>query len=127
MDRKKWAVIVRQKTGEKEMVPLLAPALEIIERYADDARCVANKKLLPVRSNQKYNKVLKRVEKFAGIKKHPTTHIARHTNTTTVTRENDVSIETNSKLMGHRSIMNTQIYSKISLEKISNNMSELSH
>lgn len=126
MDKKKWAVIVRQKTGEKEMVPLLPPALAIIEKYKNDARCIANDKLLPVRSNQEYNRVLKRVAKIAGIKKHLNTHIARHTFATTITMENDVPIETISKIMGHTSIRTTQIYTKVSLKKLSNNMNELS-
>lgn len=60
-----------------------------------------------------------------GIKKHLTTHIARHTFATTITLEHDVPIETVSKLMGHRSIRTTQIYAKVSLKKLSNNMNEL--
>ena len=108
------------------MVPLLPPALAIIEKYKNDARCIANDKLLPVRSNQEYNRVLKRVAKIAGIKKHLNTHIARHTFATTITMENDVPIETISKIMGHTSIRTTQIYTKVSLKKLSNNMNELS-
>ena len=125
MDGNKWAKSQRQKTGVPEMVPLLPPALEIIEKYKDHPYCVANNKLLPILSNQKYNKNLKEIAKFARIKKNLTTHIARHTFATTILLDNDVPLETTSKLLGHNSIRSTQIYAKVSLKKLSNNMNDL--
>ncbi|HLG40127.1 MAG TPA: tyrosine-type recombinase/integrase [Chitinophagaceae bacterium] len=125
MDGNKWAKTQRQKTGMPELVPLLPPALEIIEKYKDHSYCVANNKLLPILSNQKYNKNLKEIAKFARIKKNLTTHIARHTFATTILLDNDVPLETTSKLLGHNSIRSTQIYAKVTLKKLSNNMSEL--
>lgn len=80
---------------------------------------------MPVHTNQAYNRELKNVAKATGIKKHLTTHIARHTFATTVTLENDVPIESVSKMLGHRSIRTTQIYAKVSLKKLSNNMNDL--
>lgn len=125
MDGNKWISLDRHKTGEPELVPLLPIALNIIEKYKNDAWCKAHNKLLPVRSNQKYNKNLKKIAETAKIKKHLTTHTARHTFATTVTLENDVPLETVSKLLGHRSIKTTQIYAKVSLKKLSNNMNQL--
>jgi len=55
-----------------------------------------------------------------------TTHTARHTFATTVALEHDVPMETVSRLLGHRSIRTTQIYAKVSLKKLSNNMEALS-
>ena len=125
MDKNKWVVKVREKTGERETLPLLPTALELMEKYKEDPRCLASNKLLPVHTNQAYNRELKNVAKTVGIKKHLTTHIARHTFATTVTLENDVPIESVSKMLGHRSIRTTQIYAKVSLKKLSNNMLEL--
>jgi len=125
MDGNKWAKTQRQKTGMPELVPLLPPALDIIEKYKNHPYCVANNKLLPILSNQKYNKNLKEIAKFARIKKNLTTHIARHTFATTILLDNDVPLETTSKLLGHNSIRSTQIYAKVSLKKLSNNMNEL--
>ncbi len=125
MDGNKWISLRRHKTDEPELVPLLPIPLEIIERYKDDVWANANNKLLPIRSNQKYNKNLKKVAELAGIKKHLTTHTARHTFATTVALEHDVPMETVSRLLGHRSIRTTQIYAKVSLKKLSNNMNEL--
>lgn len=125
MDGNKWISLCRHKTGEPELVPLLPDALEIIERYKNDVWANAHNKLLPVRSNQKYNKNLKKIAELAEIKKHLTTHTARHTFATTITLEHDVPIETVSRLLGHRSIRTTQIYAKVSLKKISSNMNDL--
>ncbi len=125
MDGNKWISLCRHKTDEPELVPLLPIPLEIIEKYKNDVWANANNKLLPVRSNQKYNKNLKKVAEIAGIKKHLTTHTARHTFATTVALEHDVPMETVSRLLGHRSIRTTQIYAKVSLKKLSNNMNDL--
>lgn len=52
-------------------------------------------------------------------------HLARHTYATTVCLSNDVPIETLSKMLGHRSIRTTQIYAKITAEKVSRDMEKL--
>ena len=54
-----------------------------------------------------------------------TFHTARHTYATTVCLSNDVPIETLSKMLGHRSIRTTQIYAKITAEKVSRDMEKL--
>lgn len=54
-----------------------------------------------------------------------TFHTSRHTYATTVCLSNDVPIETLSKMLGHRSIRTTQIYAKITAEKMSRDMEKL--
>ena len=53
-------------------------------------------------------------------------HTARHSYATTICLSNGVPIETLSKLMGHTSIRSTQIYAKITAEKVSNDIENLS-
>lgn len=53
-------------------------------------------------------------------------HCARHSYATTICLSNGVPIETLSKLMGHTSIRSTQIYAKITAEKMSRDMELLS-
>jgi hypothetical protein len=48
--------------------------------------------------------------------------MARHTFATTITLEHDVPIETVSQMLGHKSIKTTQIYAKVSQQKVSENM-----
>ncbi|OFX57619.1 MAG: hypothetical protein A2046_07505 [Bacteroidetes bacterium GWA2_30_7] len=121
IDGEKWIKIKRQKTGTPSSVPLLPKALEILEKYKENK----TGKLLPILSNQKMNSYLKEIADLCGIKKNLTFHIARHTFATTVTLTNGVPIETVSKMLGHKSIKTTQIYSKVVEQKVSYDMKML--
>jgi site-specific recombinase XerD len=125
LDGRTWISRDRSKTDNEEAVPLLPIPLAILEKYKNDTYCINTKRLLPVNSNQRYNGYLKEVATVCGIDKELTTHTARHTFATTVTLENDVPIETVSKMLGHKSIRTTQIYAKITKRKTSNNMQAL--
>ncbi len=122
LDNEWWLSTNRQKTGTKESVPLLPVAIEIIEKYKNHPYCVKYNKLLPVNSNQKYNAYLSEIADICNIKKHLTSHIARHTFATTVTLANGVPIETVSSMLGHNSIRTTQIYAKVVEKKVSDDM-----
>ncbi|HEY8388944.1 MAG TPA: site-specific integrase [Parasegetibacter sp.] len=125
IDGKRWVKIDRQKTGNPEYLPLLPIPAKIIDRYANDPYCIANNKLLPVKSYQNYNGYLKEVADICEIPIDLSTHIARHTFATTICLDNDVPIETVSRMLGHKNIRTTQIYARVSKKKISNNMDEL--
>lgn len=56
-----------------------------------------------------------------------TFHVSRHTFGTLLTISQGVPIETVSRMMGHTNIKTTQIYAKITKEKISQDMEILSH
>ena len=52
-------------------------------------------------------------------------HLSRHTAATTVFLSNGVPIETVSSMLGHKSIKTTQIYAKITKEKLNQDMENL--
>ena len=54
-------------------------------------------------------------------------HVTRHTNATTVLLSHGVPIETVSRLLGHTDLKTTQIYARITNQKISSDMEILSH
>jgi site-specific recombinase XerD len=125
IDGQKWIYTSRQKTDTDSRVPLLPKALELMAKYADHPQCVNDGLLLPVLSNQKMNSYLKEIADACGITKELTYHIARHTFATTVTLANGVSIESVSKMLGHKNIRTTQHYAKILDAKVSEDMNRL--
>ncbi len=68
--------------------------------------------LFKLRNNQHANRVLKAIAKEIGIKRNVTFHTARHTFATLLLYRG-VSITTVQKLLGHRSVKTTQIYSAV--------------
>lgn len=125
IDGEYWITTNRKKTGNRESVPLLPIALEILNKYQFHAECMQRNKLLPVNTNQRYNGYLKELADVCGIRKKITTHVARHTFATTITLSNGVPIETVSKMLGHTKLSTTQIYAKVLDTKVSQDMQVL--
>lgn len=125
VDGELWIFTQRQKTDVASRIPLLPPAIVILNKYKKHPKCITEGTLLPVLSNQRMNSYLKEIADVCGIQKDLTFHIARHTFATTVTLLNDVPIETVSKMLGHSSIKMTQHYAKILDIKISKDMRHL--
>ena len=122
IDGNLWIITNRQKTGTSSNIPLLSIAEEIILKYESHPVTVQSGKLLPVYTNQKINEYLKTIGENCGINKKLTFHCARHTFATTVTLGNNVSIESVSKMLGHKSIRTTQHYAKILDKKVAEDM-----
>lgn len=125
LDGNRWIFTKRQKTKTTSNIPLLYQAEQIIEKYKNHPACLNKGTLLPVLSNQKMNAYLKEIADLCEINKELTYHIARHTFATTVTLSNGVSIESVSKMLGHKNIRTTQHYAKILDKKVSEDMSAL--
>jgi site-specific recombinase XerD len=122
IDGQQWIFTTRQKTDTASRIPLLTQALEIIKKYENHPECADQDKVLPVLSNQKMNSYLKEIADVCGINKELTFHIARHTFATSVTLANGVSIESVSKMLGHKNMRTTQHYAKILDSKVSEDM-----
>jgi len=117
-----WVMTKRQKTDVQSNIPLLDVAKQILEKYKGT---LPDEKALPILSNQKMNAYLKEIGDLCGIEQNLTFHLARHTFGTTVTLAKGVPIETVSKMLGHTNIKTTQIYARITNNKIGNDMAVL--
>ncbi|KGO10468.1 site-specific integrase [Elizabethkingia bruuniana] len=122
LDGSRWIFTKRQKTKTTSNIPLLSQAEYIIEKYRTHPTCMNNGRLLPILSNQKMNAYLKEIADLCGVNKELTYHIARHTFATTVTLSNGVSIESVSKMLGHKNMRTTQHYAKILDRKVGEDM-----
>ncbi|MFC2111040.1 site-specific integrase [Bacteroidota bacterium] len=120
-----WIRINRLKTDILSSVPVLPMVDQIIKKYQYHPMCTIKGKLLPVSSNQRMNAYLKEIGNACVIDKELTTHLARHTFATTVTLNNDVPIESVSKMLGHTSIKTTKIYARLLDKKVAHDMSKL--
>ena len=121
-DGKPWIMTHRHKTDTPVNVPLLKIPQAILQKYEGQ---LPKGQLLPVLSNQKLNSYLKEIADLCGINKNITFHLARHTFATTTTLAKGVPIETVSKMLGHTNIETTQIYARITNEKIRKDMEVL--
>lgn len=119
-----WIRKPRQKTGEVSTIPLLEIPRMLMHKYETHPTVVAKGIVLPVISNQRMNSYLAEIADLARIKKHLTTHIARHT-FATISLRNHVPIESISKMLGHSDIQTTQIYAKMVDEAISEDMRKM--
>jgi integrase/recombinase XerD len=103
---------VQDKTQQPILIPVLKPAVDILNKYNNEERQITGK-VLPKISNQKLNVYLKEIANIVEIRKPLSHHIARHTCATTVLLSNETPIEVVSKWLGHTNIRTTQIYAKI--------------
>ena len=68
--------------------------------------------------NTTLNRALKRIASICGIEKRLVFHCGRHTYATEITLSQGVPLETVSKMLGHTRIDTTQIYAKVTDDKI---------
>ena len=122
IDGIRWIKTNREKTNVPVNIPLLQPAIEIIEKFNQEENSLIRETVFPKISNQEMNRSLKIIAEICGIKKYLTFHIARHTFATTITLMNGVPIETISKLLGHTKLSTTMIYAKVNQSKIGMDM-----
>lgn len=118
---KEWLVSSRKKNGNRIAVPLLPRAKVIIDKYKGRV----GDRLLPVCSNQRFNGFLKEIADICCITKNITSHIGRHKFTSSVGLGHGIPIETVSKLLGHSSLVTTQIYAKVTDNGVATDLQKL--
>ena len=124
-DGRRYLSICRTKTQNGSIVPLL-PITEEILAYVGQGRTEGLWfREFPVNSH--FNRKIRELLVKAGCSPHTeaSSHTARHTFATTICLENGLPIETVSRMLGHRFISTTELYAKVSKQKIAQEMRPL--
>lgn len=118
-----WIRIERQKTKSECRIRLLSVPIQIMEKYKHER---TDDKIFKLKTLKTIDENLKTIAKKCGIESRLCYHMGRHTYATQVCISQGVPIETLCKMMGHRSVQTTQIYAKITNQKVNEDMKILS-
>lgn len=106
-----WLIYKSVKTRIEVRLPLYllfeGKGIEILHKYHHNLA-----EFFRIRDNSNVNKELLAISKIAGLNKRISFHTARHTNATLLIYSG-VNITTVQKLLGHRSVKTTQVYTNI--------------
>ena len=124
-DGRRYLSICRTKTQNGSIVPLLPIAEEILAYVGQGCTEGLWFREFPVNSH--FNRKIRELLVKAGCSPHTeaSSHTARHTFATTICLENGLPIETVSRMLGHRFISTTELYAKVSKQKIAQEMRPL--
>jgi integrase len=124
IDGKKWIDQKRQKTNVEETLPLLPICLQILEMFENDPRCLRKGRLLPVPTDQHYNRALKKIgsSKYADIPSLNNCHQARYVFVNEITHPNGVDERTVGIMIGQKNSYSIRTYLKPNKKVISSNM-----
>ena len=111
-----WIVSRRHKTQIPFQVKLLNIPLEILNRYHYEGQTI-----FPPMEYRTMAKRIHRVMDECGFRKHITMHCARHS-FAILALNNGVPIESVSRILGHTNITTTQIYAKITMQKLDHDL-----
>ena len=125
IDGKRWISKERQKTDGDESLPLLPIAEQLLEKYKDHPKCLQKGRLLPVPTNQEFNRCCKEITRQTGIAIDMRSHKNRYFFANEVTYNQGVPLKTVSKMLSHKSIKTTEIYVRANRQNISENMNEV--
>ena len=111
MHQETWLIYKSIKTGTEVRLPLYllfnGKGIRILNKYQADLQ-----DFFHLRDNSNVNKELIIIARLAGLSKKVSFHTARHTNATLLIY-NGVNITTVQKLLGHKSVKTTQIYTNV--------------
>lgn len=111
MHQQTWLIYKSIKTGTEVRLPLYllfgGKGIQILNKYQADLQVFFH-----LRDNSNVNKELIVIARLAGLTKKVSFHTARHTNATLLIY-NGVNITTVQKLLGHKSVKTTQIYTNV--------------
>lgn len=111
INQETWLIYKSVKTGTEVRLPLYllfsGKGIAILNKYRDNLE-----DFFHLRDNSNVNKDLIIITRLAGLSKRISFHAARHTNATLLIY-NGINITTVQKLLGHKSVKTTQVYTNV--------------
>lgn len=111
INQETWLIYKSVKTGTEVRLPLYllfsGKEIAILNKYRDNLE-----DFFHLRDNSNVNKDLIIITRLAGLSKRISFHTARHTNATLLIY-NGINITTVQKLLGHKSVKTTQVYTNV--------------
>lgn len=111
INQETWLIYKSVKTGTEVRLPLYllfsGKGIAILNKYRDNLE-----DFFHLRDNSNVNKDLIIITRLAGLSKRISFHTARHTNATLLIY-NGINITTVQKLLGHKSVKTTQVYTDV--------------
>lgn len=108
INQETWLIYKSVKTGTEVRLPLYllfsGKGIAILNKYRDNLE-----DFFHLRDNSNVNKDLIIITRLAGLSKRISFHTARHTNATLLIY-NGINITTVQKLLGHKNVKTTQVY-----------------
>jgi integrase len=109
-----WLTYTRSKSTVAANVPLLAPAIALIDKYKAKKNEPVRDTAFPYVTNKTLNDSLKIIGEICQIGISLNFYMARHTFGTTVTLLQGVPITSIKAMMGHEKLDSTMIYARVS-------------
>ena len=113
----------RQKTHEESLIPLHPIAEQLLSLYLKDDK-TEDRRIFPDASYFLLTHRLKAIGKACGLLGPLTFHVGRHS-FGTLTLEAGISMESIARMMGHASVTTTELYARITDQKISEDVDRL--
>lgn len=111
INQETWLIYKSVKTGTEVRLPLYllfsGKGIAILNKYRDNLE-----DFFHLRDNSNVNKDLIIITRLAGLSKRISFHTSRHTNATLLIY-NGINITTVQKLLGHKSVKTTQVYTNV--------------
>lgn len=111
INQETWLIYKSVKTGTEVRLPLYllfsGKGIAVLNKYRDNLE-----DFFHLRDNSNVNKDLIIITRLAGLSKRISFHTARHTNATLLIY-NGINITTVQKLLGHKSVKTTQVYTNV--------------
>jgi len=120
-DGSRWIEMKRQKTGTDFRVRLMDIPLQIIEKYRSERK---SERIFNTYGRSYMYKLIHELGNLCNIN-NLHYHQSRHCFGTHITLSMGVPIETVSKMMGHKSIVTTGIYAKVTDKKVDEDMKRM--